>query len=69
MAELIEVDMDRPLDLICSRYYGHTKGSVEAVLNANTHLVDLAQMVPRGTKISMPILSRSGTTATLKLWD
>lgn len=68
MAELIEVGMDRPLDLICSRYYGHTKGSVEAVLNKNEHLVGLAQMVPRGTKISMPVLTGNETT-TLKLWD
>ncbi|AEV37568.1 phage tail X family protein [Pseudovibrio sp. FO-BEG1] len=69
MAELIEVDMDRPLDLICSRYYGHTKGSVEAVLNKNEHLVGIARMVPRGTKISMPVLGQNGTAATLKLWD
>ncbi|KZL01498.1 tail protein X [Pseudovibrio sp. Ad26] len=68
MAELIEVDMERPLDLICSQYYGHTRGSVEAVLAANTHLVGLTPIVPRGTKIAMPVLSGNETT-TLKLWD
>ncbi|MFS8181407.1 tail protein X [Pseudovibrio denitrificans] len=69
MAELIEVDMDRPLDLICARYYGHTRGSVEAVLNANTHLVGLVPIVPRGTKISMPVLNPRGSATILKLWD
>jgi phage tail protein X len=45
------------LDLICWRYYGHLRGTVEAVLDlpANTHLrhLDIARL-PLGTTLILP---------------
>ncbi|WP_172685792.1 tail protein X, partial [Pseudomonas savastanoi] len=34
------------LDTVCFNYYGHLKGSVEAVLDANQGLADVVQVRP-----------------------
>ncbi|OAI93497.1 tail protein X [Pseudomonas putida] len=56
------------LDTLCQHYYGHLRGSVEAVLAANQGLADEAQPFRAGVLIRLPVLS-GASDSTLMLWD
>jgi len=56
------------LDTLCQHYYGHLKGSVEAVLDANQGLADEVQPFRAGVLIRLPVLSAIADTTVL-LWD
>ena len=56
------------LDVICHNFYGHLKGSTEAVLDANQGLADEPQPYRTGVVIVLPDLP-SPTTEGVSLWD
>ena len=47
------------VDAVCHRFYGFTDGSVEAVYDANPHLVYLPLVLPLGTIIELPKVTPS----------
>jgi phage tail protein X len=58
------------IDALCWRHYGSTNGTVEAVLEANPGLADDGVMLPMGTIVEMPALSKAGPTKQLlQLFD
>ncbi|WP_425928774.1 tail protein X [Pseudomonas sp. NyZ201] len=68
MATICRTSEGDLLDTLCQHYYGHLRGSVEAVLAANQGLADEAQPFRAGVLIRLPVLS--GTSdSTLMLWD
>ncbi|WP_096511799.1 tail protein X [Pseudomonas izuensis] len=56
------------LDTICHDFYGHLKGSVEAVLDANQGLADEPQPYRAGVVIVLPDLP-SPSEAGITLWN
>ncbi|MFD2643069.1 tail protein X [Pseudomonas japonica] len=56
------------LDTLCQHYYGHLRGSVEMVLDANQGLADEVQPFRAGVLIRLPALS-AVTDPTVLLWD
>lgn len=58
------------LDAICHKHYGHTNGTVEAVLAANPGLADQRPVLPAGLLITLPMLPKAETkNQPIKLWD
>lgn len=58
------------VDVLCWQVYGRTRGTVEAVLEANPGLADLGVVLPLGTVIAMPELyTIENTTPLLQLFD
>ncbi|EPM68767.1 prophage PSPPH02, tail protein X [Pseudomonas syringae pv. theae ICMP 3923] len=55
------------LDTVCFNYYGHLKGSVEAVLDANQGLADVVQPYRAGLVITLPDLP-APSDETVMLW-
>ncbi|KWS53692.1 MULTISPECIES: tail protein X [Pseudomonas syringae group] len=55
------------LDTVCFNYYGHLKGSVEAVLDANQGLADVVQPYQAGLVITLPDLP-APSAETVMLW-
>lgn len=68
MATICRTSEGDLLDTLCQHYYGHLKGSVEAVLDANQGLADEAQPFRGGLLIRLPVLAVN-TDATVLLWD
>jgi phage tail protein X len=61
-------DGDR-IDSICSKHYGHLKGTVEAVLQANPEVSELPPIFSAGTLIELPTLTQATKVkTTVKLW-
>lgn len=56
------------VDEICWRYYGRTQQTVEAVLEANPGLADMAPILPQGVAILLPDLPAPETTELLRIW-
>lgn len=57
------------LDYVCWKLYGQQSGAVEAVLEANPGLADLGEVIPVGTKITMPDLAKPETEVQpIRLW-
>jgi len=42
------------VDSVCHQFYGRTSGTVEAVLEANTGLAELGEILPLGVSIVLP---------------
>ena len=61
------------LDQICQNYYGKTSKIVEQVIEANPHIVELAEVFTAGIKITLPDIiqeKESGTESEIvKLWS
>ena len=57
------------LDAICFKYYNSTSGTVEKVLEANRHLVELGTIFSAGVKIVLPDLAQEEETESVKLWS
>ncbi len=57
------------VDIICHRFYGHTNGVIEAVLEANHGLADHGLTLPAGLKITLPAVKSKTNTQTTNLWD
>lgn len=57
------------LDAVCLRHYGHTRGAVETVMNANPGLADTGVILPQGLPIEMPDIIAPTTQDTVQLWD
>lgn len=58
------------LDRICFKHYGHTKGTVEAVLEANPGLADKGAVLPSGILITLPMLPEAESKKpSIRLWD
>ncbi|KPW90246.1 MULTISPECIES: tail protein X [Pseudomonas syringae group] len=55
------------LDTVFFNYYGHLKGSVEAVLDANQGLADVVQPYRAGLVITLPDLP-APSDETVMLW-
>lgn len=56
------------LDTICHNYYGHLRGTVEAVLEANEGLARQSQPYAAGIRIVLPDVIES-TDTTVQLWS
>lgn len=56
------------LDTICHNYYGHLRGTVEAVLEANEGLARQPQPYAAGIRIVLPDVIES-TDTTVQLWS
>ena len=56
------------LDTICNNYYGHLRGTVEAVLEANEGLGREPQPFASGLRIVLPDIVET-TDTTVQLWD
>ena len=56
------------LDTICHNYYGHLRGTVEAVLEANEGLAKEPQPFRVGLIIRLPDVVQVSDTA-VRLWD
>jgi phage tail protein X len=57
------------VDHICWRYYGRTQQTVEAVLEANPGLADMAPILPAGVAIFLPDLPAPETVQLLRIWS
>lgn len=59
------------LDLICYRYYGYTRGTVEAVLLANRDLADRMPFIEEGVTIVLPDITAEApsTPTAIRLWS
>lgn len=68
MAYYITQQFDE-VDHICWRYYGRTQQTVEAVLEANPGLADMAPILPQGVAILLPDLPAPETTELLRIWS
>lgn len=68
MATICRTSEGDLLDTLCQHYYGHLRGSVEAVLDANQGLADEAQPLRAGVLITLPVLPATANTTVL-LWD
>lgn len=68
MAYYITQQFDE-VDHICWRYYGRTQQTVEAVLDANPGLADMAPILPQGVAILLPDLPAPETTELLRIWS
>ncbi|MHA6196805.1 tail protein X [Pseudomonas wadenswilerensis] len=68
MATICRTSEGDVLDTLCQQYYGHLKGSVEAVLDANQGLADEGQPFRAGVLIRLPALPMSNDSTVL-LWD
>jgi phage tail protein X len=68
-SEYITVQGDM-VDLIAFRAYGHHLGTTEAVLAANPHIAALPDVLPAGTRITLPVVDRQATPRRkIRLWD
>ncbi|WP_372822203.1 tail protein X [Pseudomonas parafulva] len=56
------------LDTLCNGYYGHLRGTVEAVLQANQGLADEPQPYRAGILIKLPDLAEPDAEE-ITLWD
>ncbi|WP_054925484.1 tail protein X [Pseudomonas sp. NBRC 111142] len=56
------------LDTLCNGYYGHLRGTVEAVLQANQGLADEPQPYRAGILIALPDLAEPEAEE-ITLWD
>lgn len=57
------------IDLIVWRFYGRTAGLVEAVLEANPGLADLAPFLPLGQPVFLPDVPKQTQSKTVvQLW-
>ena len=54
MARTIRTSDGDRLDILCFRYYGDLQGTVEAVLDANPGLADIAQPYAANVVIVLP---------------
>lgn len=68
MATICRTSEGDVLDTLCQHYYGHLRGSVEALLDANQGLADEAQPFRAGALIVLPALVATTDTSVL-LWD
>jgi phage tail protein X len=57
------------VDDICWRFYGRTQQTVEAVLQINPGLADIAPILPAGLELLLPDLPAPESTETLRIWD
>lgn len=61
------------LDAICFKHYGHLKGTVEAVLNANEGLAESQSLVLQaGLVINLPSIvttTETPITPKVRLWN
>lgn len=57
------------LDILCWRYYGRTRETLEKVYAANTGLAELGALLPHGTAVEMPEINESPIRETIKLWN
>jgi phage tail protein X len=61
------------VDAICWRVLGRTAGVTEQVYDMNPGLADLGPLLPGGTEVALPDMSRTAASeqkrATVKLWD
>lgn len=62
---------DDELDAICFSFYGKTRGTVEAVLDANRELAKYLPLIPEGQTIMLPEIASETpeTPAATKLWS
>lgn len=61
---------DDMVDRICHTYYGTSRHTVEAVLEANPGLADFGARLPEGRVILLPDLPEPVTaTDTIRLWE
>ena len=57
------------LDQICQNYYGKTSKSVEQVIEANPHIVEVEPVFEAGIKITLPDISGEKESEIVKLWS
>ncbi|MCO8167879.1 tail protein X [Pseudomonas sp. 21LCFQ02] len=57
------------LDTICNHFYGHLRGTVEAVLAANEGLAREPQPFRAGLLIVLPDMPAAVAAASIALWD
>ncbi|WP_343322443.1 tail protein X [Chromohalobacter nigrandesensis] len=58
------------LDAICYRAYGRTAAVTERVLEANPGVADLGPILPHGTPVTLPEITRQPSRAlAVQLWN
>ncbi len=57
------------VDLVCARAYGDESGFVETVLEANPGLAGIGPILPIGTPIFLPDLTKPAELTLITLWD
>jgi phage tail protein X len=71
MAQTYLTQQDDELDEICHRYYGYSRGAVEAVLalEANRELAQLLPVLPEGVRVVLPDIAPPTPAPRLRLWS
>lgn len=71
MAQIYLTQQDDELDDICHRFYGYSRGSVEAVLalEANRELARLLPVLPEGVQVVLPDIAPPTPAPRLRLWS
>lgn len=71
MSQVYLTQQDDELDEICHRFYGYSRGSVEAVLalEANRDLALELPVLREGLRITLPDLAPRTPAPRLKLWS
>lgn len=67
MATIYRTSDGDQLDTLCYLHYGHVKGTVEAVLDANRLLADEVQPLRAGILITFPDIAES-VVEQVQLW-
>ncbi|MGQ5522659.1 tail protein X [Chitinimonas sp. PSY-7] len=68
MAKIIRTSDGDFLDQLCLAEYGHLKGSLEAVLDANPGLAEVPEPYSLGMHIVLPDLPKP-SNASVTLWE
>lgn len=69
MSRVYTTRQGETVDFACWKTYGRTADVTEAVLGANPGLADLGPVLPIGTKITMPDISKEESAPQLvTLW-
>lgn len=68
MTEIFTTQETTRIDEIAIEQYGFHSGAVEAMLEVNVGLAEVAFNIPFGTRILCPIISKPANHS-LRLWD
>lgn len=67
---MVYAQQNDTLDAVCYRVYGRTQGLTEQVLKANPGLAEHGPILPHGTPITLPTITKPQHSAPrVQLWD
>lgn len=65
---IVKIEPGEPLDAICFKHYG-SLDYWSAVLAANPKIANSGDIVPCGTRILLPEVTKKRETERVKLWE